>query len=156
MIRGFGAANIMRWRPDMTADEIDKAFGTDEGQIGFTILRLRIPPDENSFSYNIPTAQAAHSYDVKIIASPWSPPAYMKTNNSTVGGRLLEENYEDYADHLYYFVDFMESNDIPIYAVSVQNEPDIAVTYESCHWNGHLDVVARRRQEAGALPPITF
>jgi glucuronoarabinoxylan endo-1,4-beta-xylanase len=135
MIRGFGAANILQWRPDMTADEIDKAFGTDEGQIGLTILRLRIPPDQNSFSSNISTAQAAHSYGVKIIASPWSPPAWMKTNNNLIGGELDELYYEDYAQHLLSFVDLMEINDVPIYAVSVQNEPDASVGYESCDWN---------------------
>jgi len=41
VIRGFGAANIVQWRPDMTANDIDKAFGTGPGQIGFTILRRR-------------------------------------------------------------------------------------------------------------------
>ncbi len=136
IIRGFGAANILNWRPDMTAYEIDNAFGTEEDQVGLSILRLRIPPDENSFDDNVPTAQAAHSYyGVKIIASPWSPPAWMKTNNSTVGGRLLEEYYEDYAEHLDSFVDFMEDNDVPIYAISIQNEPDANVGYESCFWN---------------------
>ncbi len=135
IIRGFGGANILNWRPDMTVDEIDNAFGTDEGQIGLTILRLRIPPNENYFDDNIQTALTAHYYGVKIIASPWSPPAWMKTNNSVVGGRLLEAYYADYAEHLESFVDLMESNDIPIYAVSVQNEPDADVDYESCYWN---------------------
>jgi glucuronoarabinoxylan endo-1,4-beta-xylanase len=136
IIRGFGAANILNWRPDMTGYEIDNAFGIEEDQVGLSILRLRIPPDENSFDDNIPTAQAAHSYyGVKIIASPWSPPAWMKTNNSTIGGRLLEEYYEDYAEHLDSFVDFMEDNDVPIYAISIQNEPDANVDYESCFWN---------------------
>jgi len=134
-ISGFGAANILRWRPDMTADEIEKAFGTDEGQIGLTILRLRIPPDAGGFSYNIRTARAAYSLGVKIIASPWSPPARMKTNNSTIGGRLLESAYADYAAHLKSFADYMESNGVLLYALSIQNEPDIEVNYESCDWS---------------------
>jgi glucuronoarabinoxylan endo-1,4-beta-xylanase len=126
----------VQWRPDMTADEIEKAFGTDKGQIGLTILRLRIPPDPNSFSYNIPTAQAAYySFGVKIIASPWSPPAWMKTNNNIVGGRLREDAYADYAAHLKSFADLMAANYAPLYAISVQNEPDIQVNYESCDWN---------------------
>jgi glucuronoarabinoxylan endo-1,4-beta-xylanase len=135
VIRGFGAANILRWRPDMTADEIDKAFGTDEGQIGLTILRLRIPPDPNSFIYNTTTAQAAYARGVKIIASPWSPPAWMKTNNNIVGGRLRASYYANYAEHLKSFVDYMADNGVPLYAVSVQNEPDVRVDYESCDWN---------------------
>jgi glucuronoarabinoxylan endo-1,4-beta-xylanase len=135
VIRGFGAANIRPWRPDMTANDINLAFGTDDGQIGLTILRLRIPPNQNEFSLNVATAQAAHSRGVKIIASPWSPPASMKTNNNIVGGRLRESSYAAYAAHLKSFADFMASNGVPLYAMSVQNEPDVNVTYESCDWN---------------------
>ena len=135
VIRGFGAANILPWRPDMTTDEINKAFGPGDGQIGFTILRLRIPSDTNEFSLNVPTAQLAYSMGVTIIASPWSPPAWMKTNNSIVGGRLNDTSYVSYAAHLKSFVDYMANNGIPIYAVSVQNEPDVTVSYESCDWN---------------------
>lgn len=135
VIRGFGAANILLWRPKMTASEIQTAFGTGPGEIGFSLLRLRIPPDASGFAVNVPNAQAAHAMGVKIIASPWSPPASMKTNNNIVGGRLREDAYAAYAAHLKSFVDFMASNGVPIHAVSVQNEPDIQVTYESCDWN---------------------
>ncbi len=134
LIQGFGAANILPWRPDMKSSEIKKAFGTNDGELGFTILRLRVPPNLNEFAMNVPTAKAAYSMGVKIIASPWSPPAYMKSNNNIVGGRLLEEYYDDYAAHLKSFADYMESNGVPLYAISVQNEPDIQVTYESCDW----------------------
>ena len=48
LIRGFGAANIVAWRPDMTDSEIETAFGTGEGQLGFTILRLMIEPTSTS------------------------------------------------------------------------------------------------------------
>jgi len=136
IIRGFGAANIVNWRPDMTSEEIDKAFSVGDSALGFSILRLRIPPQENEWSSYVPTAQAAHDMGVKIIASPWTPPASMKTNNSPVGGRLREDAYDDFADHLNSFADFMAENDVPLYAVSVQNEPDVNVNYESCDYNG--------------------
>ena len=135
IIRGFGAANILPWRPDMTNDEINKAFGTGDSQLGFTILRLRVPPDTTEFSLNVPTAQLAHSMGVTIIASPWSPPAWMKTNNDIISGRLNDTSYASYAAHLKSFADYMAANDVPIYAISVQNEPDVSVTYESCDWN---------------------
>jgi len=135
IISGFGAANILNWRPDMTTAEIEKAFGTDAGQIGLTILRLRIPLDATEFSNNVPTAQSAYSYGVKIIASPWSPPTSMKANNNIVGGRLREDSYADYAAYLKSFADYMASNGAPLYALSIQNEPDASVTYESCSWN---------------------
>ncbi len=135
VIRGFGAANILPWRPDMTVDQVDKAFGTGAGQLGFTILRLRVPPDTSEFAMQIATAQLAHALGVKIIASPWTPPASMKTNDTIVGGELKTGSYSAYAAHLKSFVDYLSNNGVPLYAVSVQNEPDVSVTYESCDWN---------------------
>ncbi len=135
VISGFGAANIRPWRADMTTAEINTAFGTGDGQIGFTILRLRVPNQQSEFSLNLPTAQAAHSLGVKIIASPWSPPAWMKSNNNIVGGRLNDTSYASYAAHLKSFARYMSDNGVPLYAISVQNEPDVNVNYESCDWN---------------------
>lgn len=135
VIRGFGAANIRPWRADMTASEIETAFGTEDGQIGFSILRLRVPYDPSEFSLNDSTARAACSLGVTLIASPWSPPPSMKNNNNPIGGYLLAAYYDDYAEHLDSFVTYMAANNAPIYAVSVQNEPDISVSYESCDWS---------------------
>jgi glucuronoarabinoxylan endo-1,4-beta-xylanase len=135
VIRGFGASNIVPWRPDMTSDQIAKAFGTGEGQIGLSILRLRVPYQQSEFALNVPTAQLAHSMGVTLIASPWTPPAWMKTSDSIVGGSLYDTSYASYAAHLKSFVDYMANNGAPLYAISVQNEPDVRVSYESCDWN---------------------
>lgn len=135
VIRGFGGANIVSWRPDLNDEDIEKAFGTEEGQLGLTILRIRIPPDKDQWSDNLPTAQKAYQMGVKVIASPWSPPASMKTNNDLIGGRLKEDSYADYASYLKQFEDYMNDNGVPLYAISIQNEPDIEVGYESCDWN---------------------
>lgn len=135
VISGFGAANILPWRPDMTVDQVTKAFNTGAGQLGFTILRLRVPPDTSEFAMQVATAQSAHALGVKIIASPWTPPASIKTNNNIVGGELKGDSYAAYAAHLKSFVDYMAVRGIPLYAVSLQNEPDVTVTYESCYWN---------------------
>jgi glucuronoarabinoxylan endo-1,4-beta-xylanase len=135
VIRGFGAANILPWRPDMTLDQVNNAFGTEPGQLGFTILRLRVPPDTSQFAMQVATAKLAHALGVKIIATPWTPPASMKTNDTIVGGELKTDSYAAYAAHLKSFVDYMSSNGVPLYAVSVQNEPDVTVPYESCYWN---------------------
>ena len=123
MIRGFGAANILPWRPDMTDAEIETAFGTEDGQLGFTILRLMIEPTKNNWSLNVRTAKKAHDMGVLIFASPWNAPADML---ETVNGlkKVRYDRYQDYADHLNDFNTFMEDNGVPLYAVSVQNEPD--------------------------------
>lgn len=136
-IRGFGAANILPWRPDMTTDQVQKAFGSGQGQLGFTILRLRIPYTDNvsEFAAQVPTAQMAGSLGAIVFASPWTPPPAMKSNNNIVGGVLNDSSYASYAAHLKGFADYMAANGAPLYAVSLQNEPDASVTYESCSWN---------------------
>ncbi|MEJ2196006.1 MAG: T9SS type A sorting domain-containing protein, partial [Ignavibacteriaceae bacterium] len=120
VISGFGANNIVPWRPDMTADEIQKAFGTGDGQIGFTVLRLRVPWDQNEFSLNVTTPLAAQNMGVRIIASPWTAPPEIKTNNNIVGGRLSDTSYASYAEHLKSFSDYLAANGIQLSAISVQ------------------------------------
>jgi glucuronoarabinoxylan endo-1,4-beta-xylanase len=136
-IRGFGGANIIPWRPAMTTAQIQKAFGAGEGELGFSILRLRVPSTASTseFSPNVPVAQAAQGLGAIVFGSPWSPPAELKSNNNIVKGTLNDSSYAAFATHLKSFVDYMSSNGAPLYAVSVQNEPDVSVTYESCDWN---------------------
>jgi glucuronoarabinoxylan endo-1,4-beta-xylanase len=136
-IRGFGGANIIPWRPQMTAGEVQKAFGAGQGELGLSILRLRIPfnASASEFGANVPVAQMAQSLGAIVFASPWTPPPALKSNNNIVGGTLNDSSYAAYAGHGKAFADYMSSNGAPLYAVSVQNEPDVTVTYESCDWN---------------------
>jgi glucuronoarabinoxylan endo-1,4-beta-xylanase len=150
IIRGFGASNIVGWRPDMTEDQVNVAFGTGTGQVGFTILRLRIPYDSDEFSLQVPTAQLAAAQGAIIIASPWTPPAWMKTSGDIVGGRLKDTSYASYANHLASFADYMSDNGVPLYAISVQNEPDVNVTYESCDWTA-LEMLRFARENAPSV-----
>jgi glucuronoarabinoxylan endo-1,4-beta-xylanase len=80
------------------------------------------------------TARRAAELGVKVVATPWTPPANLKTNGNVVSGELQRADYGAYADHLMSFVDFMQSNGVPLEAVSIQNEPDIEVDYDSCDW----------------------
>lgn len=62
---------------------------------------------------------------LKVIGSPWSAPAWMKTNQSLIGGRLIDEP-RIYAAYARYFVEFVRAYEqarVPVYAVTVQNEP---------------------------------
>jgi len=134
-IRGFGAANILPWRPDMDTAEVQTAFGTGQGQLGFSLLRLRLPSSPSDFPLSVATARLASSMGANIFATPWSPPAAMKTNNNIVGGQLSDTSYASFAAYLESYINYMGTNGVPLYAVSVQNEPDANVTYESCFWN---------------------
>jgi glucuronoarabinoxylan endo-1,4-beta-xylanase len=135
IIRGFGGTNMPGWIADLTPDEARKAFGTGEGQIGLTILRIRVPYDSTQFYLEVPTAALAKSLGATIMASPWSPPPSMKSNDTIVGGILNPSSYAAYANYLKSFADYMSKNGAPLYAISVQNEPDVHVWYESCDWD---------------------
>jgi glucosylceramidase len=62
---------------------------------------------------------------IKVIATPWSPPAWMKTNGSLVGGRLIDDPrvYGAYARYFVEYVKAYQRAGVQIYAVTVQNEP---------------------------------
>ena len=136
VIRGFGGANVLIFgRPDMTPAEVQTAFGNDVGQVGMTIMRLSIPPDSTQFRANVPSALAAQNLGAAIIATPWTPPAWMKSNNSQSGGMLLPANYTAFAAHLKAFADTMAAYGVSLYGISVQNEPDFNASYQSCLWN---------------------
>ena len=68
-----------------------------------------------------------------IYASPWSPPAFMKSNKSMLqGGKLLPEFYQPWADYYTKFIRAYEKENIPIWGITVQNEPMAKQTWESC------------------------
>ncbi len=138
IIRGFGGATAFSpyagW--SLTASDYNLLYGTGNGQIGFNILRIRLASDDDPTWRN---RELTHAKEVIarggiVVATPWSPPVRMKTNNNLIGGSLRTDAYADYATYLNDFANFMADNEAPLYGVSIQNEPDIQVTYESCDW----------------------
>lgn len=68
-----------------------------------------------------------------MLASPWSPPAFMKSNKNMLrGGKLLPEYYSAWADYYTKFVKAYESEGVPIWGISVQNEAMATQKWESC------------------------
>lgn len=136
LIRGFGAATVFDppGVSDYNNSDFDKLFGNNEGQIGLSILRIRVATDANYRTKELNRAKSAKARGAIVIACPWSPPASMKTNNNLIGGSLKTDSYADYANYLNDFADYMKTNNAELYAIGVQNEPDIQVTYESCDW----------------------
>jgi glucosylceramidase len=61
---------------------------------------------------------------VKIIATPWTAPTWMKSNGSFIGGSLNPVYYDAYATYFVKYIQGMQGNGIPIYAVTPQNEPE--------------------------------
>jgi glucosylceramidase len=126
-------------------------FGTGKNDIGTSYLRVSIGAsdlDDHVFSYDdlpagetdpglkkfslaesqkalIPVLKKILKIDptIKILGSPWSPPAWMKTNDSTEGGHLKPEYYHTYAQYFIKYIKGMAANGIRIDAITIQNEP---------------------------------
>jgi glucosylceramidase len=76
---------------------------------------------------------AATGGRLTLFASPWSPPAFMKTNNDMLhGGKLKPEFYQSWANYYAKFIKAYEREGIPIWGVSIQNEPMATQKWESC------------------------
>lgn len=136
-----------------------KAYFSEEG-IGYTLLRTNINScDFSSGSYTyvedndkeLKTFDISHdeTYKIPLIreamqtagknsllyVSPWSPPAWMKdTKNMLQGGKLLPEFRDAWANYYIRFIQAYEKRGIPVWGLSVQNEPMAKQTWESCIW----------------------
>lgn len=131
-IDGFGGSTA--WSGALTDAQADALFGnSNTAQIGLSICRLRIDPGQN-WSSEKSNAQKANARGAKVFATPWTPPASLKTNNNVVGGTLDPSKYADYASYLKSFGDYIKNAGVTLTAISLQNEPDFKVTYESCSW----------------------
>lgn len=136
VIQGFGCATVFA-PPNTaayTAEEFDRLFGSGNGQVGLNLLRIRIASDDAWRATELNHAKWAIQRGARVFASPWSPPARMKTNGNIIGGSLLSDSAAAYAKYLNDFADYMSANGAPLYAVSVQNEPDWNPSYEGCQW----------------------
>ncbi|NYF80855.1 glycoside hydrolase family 30 beta sandwich domain-containing protein [Granulicella arctica] len=135
-IRGFGGSTA--WMPELTTDQANALFSNgDNQQMGLSILRVRIDPGGSAnWSTELANAQEAQARGASIIATPWTPPASMKSNDSTIGGTLNTGSYAAYATYLNSFATYMSNGGVSLYGISMQNEPDASVTYESCGWTG--------------------
>lgn len=133
-IRGFGGATV--FRPDLSDADVNALFGNaNDNQLGLSLLRIRVSPGGSSdWATELSNAKRAKALGAAVMATPWSPPASMKTNNNTTGGELAPASYGAYAAYLKSFAAYMTANGAELYALSVQNEPDIRVGYESCDW----------------------
>ena len=86
----------------------------------------------------IKDAQEIAEERINIMASPWSPPSWMKTNGEmNNGGKLKKEFQDTWANYYCKYIHFYEEEGIPIWGISVQNEPEAVQTWDSCIYSGH-------------------
>ena len=127
LIRGFGGINLPDWGVDLTDAQRKTAFTNCDTCLGFTVLRVYVSDDSNAWKKSVPVAKYAQQQGATVFATPWNPPASMCEQFSSggrSGKRLRYDKYGDYLNHLNKFLDFMKSQGVNIYAISIKNEPD--------------------------------
>ncbi len=130
---GFGGMyNPKIWCGEnlISSKEMERMYG-EEG-LGYSILRLMIYPNESDWSADVEGAKIAQANGAVIFACPWDCTTTLsekiKVNGKEVN-HLKKENYGEYADHLIRYINYMKQQGVNIYAISVQNEPDMNFTY---------------------------
>ncbi|WP_419317942.1 glycoside hydrolase family 30 protein [Caulobacter sp. ErkDOM-E] len=150
--------------PQQRDQLMGELFGRGEGGLGFSCTRVTIgasdfsldhyslddapggapDPELKSFSierpaqYVFPTVRQALAInrDLKVMASPWSAPAWMKTTNSLVKGQLKSEAYPVYAEFFARYVKAASKVGVPTDYLSIQNEPDFEPeNYPGMRWS---------------------
>jgi len=76
-IRGFGGMNHSVWIGDLTPEQRETAFGNEENQLGFSILRIPIHENKENWQREVETAKKAIEHGAIVFASPWNPPSEM-------------------------------------------------------------------------------
>jgi glucuronoarabinoxylan endo-1,4-beta-xylanase len=131
-IDGFGASSA--WASGTIPDAALNTIFSPVTGAGLTLLRSRIGPNGTT-NENL-WMQQVGAFGVKVWSTPWTPPREWKTNHDTNnGGTFDPAHYQDYANDLADYVQNMSRQGIPMYAVSLQNEPNWTADYESCRWS---------------------
>lgn len=106
-----------------SSDYAAKVYSYDEGGPDPEMSRFSIDHDRE---YIIPILKQARRInpDLFLLASPWSPPAWMKVNGSMLGGLLEKKHFPAYAKYFVKFLQAYEEAGIKVNAISIQNEVD--------------------------------
>src|SRR5947208_16112339 len=152
------AAETFAKLPAARQEELLRAYYSTDRGIGYTLARTNIhscdfssesytyvtegDKDLNSFSiehdlrFRIPLirrAMAASGSRLKLFASPWSPPAFMKDNNDMLhGGHLRADYAHSWALYFAKFIQSYRKAGVPVWGITIQNEPMAVQRWESC------------------------
>src|SRR5574338_737371 len=130
---------------------LNELFGNGPNSIGVSYLRISIGASDlnaSVYSYDdLPAGQTdttlvhfslaqdtvdvipllkqilAINPNIKLLGSPWSPPVWMKDNGNSIGGSLLPQYYNVYANYFVKYIQAMQAKGITVNAITIQNEP---------------------------------
>ena len=139
------------------AELLKKLFGKENG-IGYSLARTNIHScdfSSDSYTYVKENDKDLHSFNIEhdlkyripfikqaiaaaggkltLFVSPWSPPGWMKDNQSMLqGGKLLPAYYQSWSNYYVKYINSLQKLNIPVWGLSVQNEPMAKQRWESC------------------------
>ncbi len=151
-LTGGSAQLLYQMDPEPRRKMLEELFGTGDLSIRVSYLRISLGASdlsESVFTYNdLPSGQTDESLQqfslskdtlalipllkeirainpsIPIMASPWTAPVWMKSNQQSVGGYLLPQYYPVYAQYFVKYLQAMQAAGIPVQAVTPQNEPN--------------------------------
>lgn len=152
------SAEVFAKLSPMKQSEFLNAYYNKETGIGYSLMRTSIHSSDfstNSYTYveegdkELKTFSIDHDKQFRIplikraiqtaggklllYASPWSPPSFMKSNGTMIqGGTLLPDFYQAWANYYVKFVKAYEKEGMPIWGITIQNEPMATQKWESC------------------------
>jgi glucosylceramidase len=147
-----GSAYLINQMPAAAkANLLEELFGNNENSLHISFLRISIGSsdlDSTIFTYDdmpasetdtslsnfsldrdqsdlIPLLKQIIEYNpsIKLLATPWTAPSWMKDNNNSKGGSLRPEYFDAYAKYFFRYIRDMETEGVHIYAITPQNEP---------------------------------
>ena len=150
-LTGGSALLIQQMQPAKRKALLQELFGKTADAISISYLRISVGASdlsESVFSYHdLPNGEMdtlLHEFNlsrdtihliplikqilainptIKLMATPWSPPTWMKTNHNSMGGSLIPQYYRSYARYLVKYLQAMKAKGIAIDALTIQNEP---------------------------------
>ncbi len=106
-----------------SSDYSTSVYSYDEGGADPELSRFSIDHDRE---YIIPALKSARAQNPNLflVASPWSPPSWMKVNGSMLGGLMEKKHFAPYAQYFVKFIQAYAEAGVPVNAVTIQNEVD--------------------------------
>ena len=137
---GFSFTRVTVGASDFSLDHYSLADTPDPTLAGFSTGRMQ--------EYVFPTVRQALAVnpDLKVMASPWSAPGWMKTTGSMIQGQLKPEHYTTYADYWLRYIRSAAEQGVPTDYLSIQNEPDFEPdSYPGMRWGpeGRAEFIGR-------------
>jgi glucosylceramidase len=152
------SAEVFAQLPAAKQSELLNAYFDEEKGIGYKLARTNIHScdfSSSSYTYVDEGDRALRSFNIEhdrkyrlpfikrvlvatggklnIFASPWSPPAFMKDNGDILhGGKLKPEFYQSWANYYAKFIKAYQREGVPIWGLTIQNEPMATQKWESC------------------------